>query len=835
MHELGAQNNWSVWQDRPRAGLLSWLGLSVLTGTVGGALLPIAWWVWLCCGVLFVLVFKRTPLSKQSLCVICLLTASMVCLRVQSPAGIGVLTMGLDTQPQLIQVRGRVISSLSSKPSADGTMADYDFGRPRTQWLMGVDAIRQGDVWQSATGSVQVVGDGVVDWIKEGQQIEAIGWLSAFSPARNPGGFDRAAWGQRQGLVGQISLADDAATVRVIKEPAGVWAVWIGLREKAEDVLQAGVQDVRVAGLLNRLMLGRSVDDASADPSDTFARVGLAHVMSLSGAHLAIVLLVAGYALRVCIPNPRIASWVIGFALILFLLLVPWRVPIVRAAIMAMAVLGAFGFGRRVGMTDRVGLAVAIVLWVRPSQWSDPGFQLTFGVVTALSLWATPMVKMLEDKYRRFRQLDNDDLLGWGTRGLIDMWVVGVIAFVVSWPLVCFHFEQTHPWTIVAGLLVLLPVTVFMTLALSKLVLGMLLPVLAGVLAPGVEVVGGFCMSLVAWFGRLPASELRLAEAPSVLWVVLAMGGCAGVFEAHGRMRRLPIGLILISVIWLIFLGGRIGTERYPVPDQGGLSVTALSVSDGSAWVIRTNRHAFLYDCGSQVDVGVGRRVAEAMRVLRVDKLDAVFVSHADLDHYVGVLDLVDQVSVDRVLMPRQTVARIKPGSALQAMLDGLAKRDVSIEFVQQGWSKRIDGVRIDAVWPASEWMAEADNDNALVLSFKAGGRRVILFGDNETTSIRAMLDRGLDLKADIAEAPHHGAANGLTAFWLEAVSPKVVIQSSGRTRLQPQRDPWLALSEQATGITRWTTGLSGAVTAEVDASGAIRVSSVLDNNGKRD
>lgn len=836
MRELGAQSEEHDWADRRRVGLLSWLGLSVLAGTMAGVVLPIAWWLWLGGGVLLAVVLKQWPLSRRFIWVICLLTASVVCIRVQTPEGTRSLINSVDTQPQLVRIRGRVTSSPSSKPSAIGPMAAYDFGRPRTQWLMSVDSVSHGEVWQNATGSIQVVGDGVVDWIKEGQRLEAVGWLSSFSPVANPGGFDRVEWGHRRGVVAQLSLADDAATLRVIKQPVGWRAVRIRLRRQAESALQAGVQDARVAGLLQRLMLGRSVDDASADPSDTFARIGLAHVMSLSGAHLAIVLMVIGYTLRLCIPNPRIASWVVGLALVLFLLLVPWRVPIVRAAIMAMAVLGAFGFGRRVGMTDRVGLTAAIVLWVSPSQWSDPGFQLSFGVVAALSLWATPMAKSLENTYRQVRTLDDDALLGWGVRGLIDVWVVGVIAFVVAWPLVCFHFEQTHPWTIVAGLLVLLPVTVFMAVALCKLVLGMLLPALAGVLAVGVELSGRLCVGLVEWLARLPGAELRLAETPSVLWVVVAMGGCAGLFATRGRMRRLPIGLVVISVLWLVLLGGRVGPVRYPVPDRGALTVTALSVSDGSAWVIRTQDHAFLYDCGSQVDAGVGRRVAEALRALRVDKLDAVFVSHADLDHYVGVLDLIDHVRVDRVLTPRQTTVRMEPGSALRAMFDGLRARNTPIEFVQQGWSMKVDGVTVDALWPPEDWMAATDNDNALVLSLKAGGARVILFGDNETPAIDAMLARGINLKAGVAEAPHHGAVNGLTSRWLEAVSPEVVIQSSGRARLKPQRDPWRTfgdgITDRATGVTRWVTGSSGAVTVQIDASGRIDVSGVIDDGG---
>ena len=74
--------------------------------------------------------------------------------------------------------------------------------------------------------------------------------------------------------------------------------------------------------------------------------------------------------------------------------------------------------------------------------------------------------------------------------------------------------------------------------------------------------------------------------------------------------------------------------------DRPGLRLHELAVGDGSCILLETRDRAVLFDCGSRTLARPGLRTAvPALRRLGVRNLDAVIVSHSDLDHFGGVLD----------------------------------------------------------------------------------------------------------------------------------------------------------------------------------------------------
>ena len=84
------------------------------------------------------------------------------------------------------------------------------------------------------------------------------------------------------------------------------------------------------------------------------------------------------------------------------------------------------------------------------------------------------------------------------------------------------------------------------------------------------------------------------------------------------------------------------------------LEAEFLAVGHGLAVLIHTpDGQTLLYDCGRLGDPTVGRRIiAPALWARGVSRIDTVFLSHADQDHYDGLPDLLDRFPIGEVRLP---------------------------------------------------------------------------------------------------------------------------------------------------------------------------------------
>ena len=179
---------------------------------------------------------------------------------------------------------------------------------------------------------------------------------------------------------------------------------------------------------------------------------------------------------------------------------------------------------------------------------------------------------------------------------------------------------------------------------------------------------------------------------------------------------------------------------------------------------------AVLVDAGEAVDEAY-RRLAEA----RVDRLDALVLTHTDLDHSGGAALVLDRVPTAAFVYPaavaeRPTVLRLRRLARLHRI------RELA---VRQGSRFVAGGIACTVAWPPGR-VAWGDNDASLVAIFEAGSMRVLVSGDLEARGERALLGSGFALNADILQLPHHGSATSSTWGFLQAVHPAVALAATG-------------------------------------------------------
>ncbi|MCZ8149579.1 MAG: ComEC/Rec2 family competence protein, partial [Roseomonas sp.] len=309
---------------------------------------------------------------------------------------------------------------------------------------------------------------------------------------------------------------------------------------------------------------------------------GLAHLLSVSGLHMAIVLTSVFATLRLLLALvPWLALRVPGKALAAlgalaagagYMLLTGSQVPMQRCLVMAALVTLGLLAGRRALTVRTLALAASVVLLVAPAEVLGPSFQMSFGAVLALAAG-----------YEALRGRLSGPGLGRGWRrrvalGVIGLMLTSALAAAATAPYGLHHFGRLQIYGIAANA-VAVPLTSLVVMpagmvALLLMPLGLEAPAL-WVMGQGVEAILATARLVAAWPQAAPA----LPPIPGPALAIASFGFCwLALWRGRVRLVGLPI-----------MAGALAAGLSAPPPD---LLVTA----DGRLVALRTAEGVFLQE-----------------------------------------------------------------------------------------------------------------------------------------------------------------------------------------------------------------------------------------------
>lgn len=700
---------------------------------------------------------------------------------------------GPDEVPVLIEVEGLVTSEPTVIEPPVGAMAAFIpvhmERNARQRFDLSLRRVRTGETWSAASGVLSVWVDLAEEQpigVRPGTALRVTGTASALPSPANPGERDRTLQNRDDGRAGHLFTTPGLAEVIDLTSPADRFlARLLVLRSRvqspARGIIERASRGDPVAGPVMRgLILGVTGRDEQ-DVSGAFRRVGLLHLLAVSGFHVAVAAALALLAIRVTGDRGRLEPVIVCAALGLYVLVVPMQAPIFRSAAMVLAMLAGDALGRR---HDRIAvLAWIAVLWLalRPSDLFDLGFQLSFGV--------TGWLIVLGEPRRGEIPALNEPTRAEAARLLTKRWLgTHASSWSVALPLAAHHTGIVSTLAVAASVVTVPMIVLAMWLGFALLAVGAVAPGLEGPLASALRAVSGLAARTALWFDGVPLASLRLPGA-SAAWTLGA------TFSAVWIWRRAHLCDWRWAAI-VLALAGWLALERtFAMRTQGEeASVHALAVGDGSAYVIRSGGEAALWDAGSwRPDVG-RRLIPEACRAMGVPRAEVAFITHANIDHYMGLLDAAGPMGVRTVVTGESFLraAESDPGSAPAFVLSELARLGATHRVAVAGDVFEIGGARLTILHPPAGFVPRAENDASLVAMLEApSGGRVLLTGDIQREAMAVLLESGADLSADAIELPHHGSAHEAAYEFVRRVDPRVVLQSTGRQRLDdPRWDP---------------------------------------------
>ncbi len=722
----------------------------------------------------------------------------------------------------LATIRGRIISEPYTRYKDDWAFAKFSHSDPSSSFYLELKEAEAVDGWEKVSGEIRVVVDEPVPDLKAGDRIEAYCWLSRFRGATNPGQFDLADYlGNRNVYVGASVKSWQGITL-LSEKKSGSWA---GIKERFREIVSGALLDEesiqeRQKGLLEALLLGYR-GNIDADTYRAFQKTGLLHFISLSGMHLGIfVAMVWWLAARLGLLKPARAAVCIVL-LVLFLMVVPPRAPTIRAAVIAFVFLFSIFFGRHPNPLNSLSIAAIILLLAIPTGLFDAGWQLSFATVVGILMFCKRFYDFFNErlfmqvfwqknKPYRFLQKFGQRILGLLTTG-ITAWLGGA-------GILLYHFYSINPltslWTVIAFPFV----ACILGLGFLKILVSFFLPSVAALLAVVLNLLSAALIAVVEFFSRFDFSEILVGQV-SIGIVLLYYGGIAVIVWAW-YLRPLQGKIVVISTIFLV--AGIIGFIKWQRTYPGDFQMTCLDVGHGQAIAIYCPAGTLLFDAGSQYNRNVGQRVITPfLRSCGISKLDAVVISHDDIDHINGVVETVKSCDTSEVYASEAFVN--KESGTAEFLADCLSKEGITIK--QLGSKIELSSqLKVEILWPddaACKDESLSDNDKSVVSLIEFAGRRILLCADIETAAQRGLLEKYNDLHADVVVVPHHGSVWSSGSDFLDSLEAKYLMCSCGQRYFERVKS-----SDPDVGGMWFYTARDGAVRLRIDRNGVIAVQS---------
>jgi competence protein ComEC len=640
----------------------------------------------------------------------------------------------------------------------------------RTRFTLRVSSIegRRGSV----SGRVVVHLAGRSAGWTSGDEISMLGWLASPREPSNQGESNYARY-LRDDRIAALFFVDGAEGVSTHGSgfPGPLQAVRETLRQWGGQLLREGLSP-RSAALAEAFLLGIRT---SLSPSDVlpFVESGTIHVLVVSGLHVALIAHIVwmGAAILVrSIARRAILSMVV---VVLYTLVTGANPPAVRAAVASILVLGQFVGNRSAEPINTLAASALVVMLGDPGDLFRTGPQLSFLCAMAILVLLGGIntvpneISPMSTAWQRGGRV----ALEYGKQLFISC----VVLWLVTAPLLASTFHLFSPISVIASM-ILVPLSEgALGIGVAYLGLGMV-PVLGDGLAWLLDVSMRILDWTSTWAASIEWGSIYLAG-PSPLWVGVWYGALLFPW-AIPTIRPLGRTHLALLLTWLTVGGVLLSASPLRLVTR----YHQLAVGHGNAGVLRTaDRQTLLFDAGSTMGPEVADRiVAPWLWQEGVGYLDAVFISHSDIDHFNGLLRLARRFSIGAVYLPQSFVRSQEPGAVM--LLEELWKRSIPIRFLWAQDKLRVGKSTIRVWHPPIGFRGRNDNAESLVLSIDEAGKRILLTGDIEGEG----LDRLLSLpseSADVLIAPHHGAAGSNTDELADWCRPRVVISSQGIER----------------------------------------------------
>ncbi len=727
---------------------------------------------------------------------------------------------------KLATIRGLITTEPYINRNKDWEFAKFKFTDPASSFYLKIHEVKTVDGWAETSGTVRVQVDEPVLDLKAGDYIQAYCWLDRFKGPTNPGQFNVSRYLARKNVFIAVSVKSREGIELLESTPAGIFTKIKGkLRQTATQALVGNLSlEDRSRALLEALLLGyrRNIDSSTYR---AFRRTGLLHFISLSGMHLGILMGIIWWLCKTAGLMKPARATVCIIAIVVFLLIVPPRAPTLRAAIICLVFCVSFFFRRHSNPINTLSLAAIILLLIRPTSLFEAGWQLSFASVVGILIFTERIKNFIYEKTSYWFWIEKPEEIPFAIRlikkfgaKIITLFSVGLAAWLGGAGILLYHFYTINPFTSIWTVVAFPFVALILTIGFLKIILSLSLPTVAAMLGVIVNLLSDLLIWIVERIAGWDISQILIGKVPGV--VIVFYYGLI-LFAAFAYFRR-PLIKKTICTVMALAIVVFLGVTKWQRTYRDNLVLTSLDVGHGQAILAQLpGKTNILFDAGSLHKSDIGTRVVAAfLDCIGINKIDAIIISHNDVDHINGIPEIAEYCKVGAVYANDAFFSKADRWGTARFLDDWLSERGFEIKNLKDF---NLNGAaKIKMLWPSEQIGQDetlGDNDKSQVCLIEFAGTEILLCSDIERFAQRELLRIFPNLKPEVVVVPHHSSAKTLEANFLENLEMDILISSCDRRQYERQQT-----IKQKNKAKSFYTARDGAITVCIKRDGEIKI-----------
>ncbi|RDW19252.1 DNA internalization-related competence protein ComEC/Rec2 [Oceanobacillus arenosus] len=587
--------------------------------------------------------------------------------------------------------------------------------------------------------------------LKNGASCMIEGKLELPNASRNPGQFDYQAYLLSKGITHQVIVNSLDA---IDCQGSSIIHRFYQLRSDLISFVESRVS-VDTSSWLTSLVLG----DDSQLPEDTvalFQSWGLSHIIAISGSNIALLLALLYFLLiKLNLVTKEKAQFIVLLFLPVYGILAGGEPSVWRACVMVMLFILINEFKLKFSITDVLSITFIILILVDKYIIYHVGFQLSFIVTFGLLL--------------------SRDLLADTNHLLMQTLQMSFVSQMIIIPLQFSYFSMLQPLSIVLNVIIVPYFSIFaIPLMYILLPLSFLPKSFLHIIDSVFVYIHSNVVNFVWWIDGI-ADYPFIIGAVSILFTIIYF---VLFFTFMDRLARQKLRQSFLLSIMLSILICLVAIRPYLSPIG---TVTMLDIGQGDAFVIELpyRKGVIMIDAGARFNFDdmqatntVWKQIIKPYLYSRgINKIDAIFLTHEDIDHAGSVPYMVEDFKIERIIVSDFYQLT---GEEMQLF----EKQNIRIERVTRNDSVVLQGQPFHVIAP--NYNHQSGNENSLVLYTILGGKGWLFTGDTGKQQEKEIIETYPDLTVDVLKVAHHGSNTSSDTEFLQKVNPNTALISVG-------------------------------------------------------